>query len=70
MCGTTVRQTIERADQADMDHVLERLRRIFPGVGVRADDGGVVDQDVDLAEAVDHRLGRGLDRRRACRCRR
>ena len=44
-----------------MDDVLEGLDRIFPGIGVGADDGGVVDQNVDLAEAVDDGAGGGFD---------
>ena len=44
-----------------MNDVLEGLDRVFPGVGVGADDGGVVDQNVDLAEAVDDGTGGGLD---------
>ena len=52
---------MEDAVQVDVDHLLPLVDRVVPERVVAAGDAGVGDQDVDAAEGLAGRRGRGLD---------
>ena len=43
---------VKLPEEANIDHIPESVRRIFPRRRVRADDSGVVDQHIDLSEPL------------------
>ena len=50
------------AEQVDLQHALEILRRRLPDRPDLAEHAGIVDQDVDAAMVRDRGIGRRLDR--------